>query len=175
MKYKNFPTLITALALSLASTQVFAQSAPVKPGSFTGTAVMNDARYDAASALLPNGNLLLVGGGGSSGPFLDTLEIYRYRTNTFAPSANLPTMNSLRANETATLLPNGKVLIAGGAVDGSTWTGTTDIFEPVTRTIKAGPLMSDAREGATAILLPNGLVLIAGGRNSSSTLKSVDI
>jgi hypothetical protein len=51
--------------------------------------------------------------GGLSG-FLDTVDIYRYKTNDFVPAVSLPTMNSLRANETATALPSGKVLIAGG-------------------------------------------------------------
>ena len=136
---------------------------------------MNTARYDAASASLSNGNLLLAGGGGPSGVFLDTLEMYRWRSNSFIPGTKLPSMSTLRANETATLLPNGKVLIAGGAVDNSTWTNTTDIYDPATRTISAGPDMSDMREGAVAALLPNGMVLIAGGRNQFGTLASTDL
>jgi hypothetical protein len=178
VRYKDLVALIAVLALSLVSIDVCAQSAPALAKSFvppSGTAAMNTGRYDAASTLLQSGNLLLAGGGGPTGPFLNTLELYRYRTNTFAPSANLPQMSTLRANETATLLPNGKVLIAGGAVDNSTWTDTTDIFDPVARTITAGPRMSNQREGATAKLLPNGLVLIAGGRDSGGTLNTVDL
>ena len=82
-------------------------------------------------------------------------------------------MTSSRANETATLLPNGKVLIAGGAVmDLVTWTDTTDIYDPVADTIVAGPSMSFPREGATAVLLPNSLVLIAGTRQHSNHRRS---
>lgn len=168
MIYKNFAAFIAGLALSVASTSAFAQS------SIAVGPTMNAARYDAASALLQSGNLLIAGGGGN-GAFLDTLEIYRFRTNTFAPSASVPTMSVLRANETATLLSNGKVLIAGGAVDNTTWTDTTDLFDPGTRTITPGPTMNNQREGATASLLPNGLVIIAGGRDSTTTLNTVDI
>lgn len=174
MRYKDLIARIAILALSLISIDVCAQSAPsfVPP---SGTTPMNTGRYDAASTLLKSGNLLLAGGGGPAGPFLNTLELYNYRTNTFAPAANLPQMSTLRANETATLLPQGRVLIAGGAVDNSTWTDTTDIFDPVSRTITAGPHMSNQREGATAKLLSNGLVLIAGGRDGGGTLNTVDL
>jgi Kelch motif/Galactose oxidase, central domain len=156
--------------------QAIANAAPVAVNSFapvSQTAKMNAARYDAASALLSNGKFLIAGGGGSSGAFLATIEVYDPASNTF--SAATPAMSSARANETATLLPNGLALIAGGAVDNSTWTASTDLYDPMTNTITAGPSMSIAREGATAILLPNGLVLIAGGRDSTGTLNSTDL
>ena len=95
------------MGFCLASQQLFAQ-----PTIVAGP-LLNDARYDGAWAKLPSGILLIAGGGGLSG-FLDTVDIYRYKTNDFVPAVSLPTMNSLRANETATALPSGKVLIAGG-------------------------------------------------------------
>jgi hypothetical protein len=63
----------------------------------------------------------------------------------------------------ATLLPNGKVLIAGGS--GTTGVlSSTEIYDPATNTFAAStPKMNQARGGATATLLPNGKVLIAGG------------
>jgi hypothetical protein len=39
-------------------------------------------------------------------------------TNSFAPATSTPTMNNGRAGATATLLPNGKVIIAGGLIAG---------------------------------------------------------
>jgi len=178
LNYKYITASASALIVCLAAiTGASAQSASAVHNSFAPPSVpasMNTARYDAASTSLPNGNLLLAGGGGTNA-FLDTLEIYRWKLNTFIPDSALPGMSSLRANETATLLLNGKVLIAGGAVDDSTWTNTTDIYDPATKTITPGPDMSDQREGAIAALLPNGLVLIAGGRNSAGTLVSTDL
>ena len=135
--------------------------------------LMNAARYDGAWTLLANGKFLVAGGGGSTGAFLASIELYDPVSNSFA--ASTPLMTSLRANETATLLPNGVALIAGGAVDNSTWTASTDLYNPVSNQIVAGPSMSVAREGATAILLPTGQVLIAGGRNSGGTVTSTDL
>jgi hypothetical protein len=77
--------------------------------------------------------------------------------NAFAPST--PSMNEARAQATATLLPNGKVLIAGGSSGAS-----TEIYDPATNTFAAStPSMNHPREFATATLLPNGKVLITGG------------
>jgi hypothetical protein len=67
----------------------FAKSTTLQPNSFTAGPNMNAARYDAAATLLPSGNLLLAGGGSC---FLDILEIYRYRTNSFVPASALPSM-----------------------------------------------------------------------------------
>lgn len=154
------------------------RAAPAPINTFaapSGTAAMNVARYDGASVLLPGGVFLIAGGAGN-GAILDTIELYSPATNTFAAAASIPMMNSLRANETATLLPNGKVLIAGGAVvDLVTWTATTDIYDPAAGTIDSGPSMSFQREGATAVLLPNSLVLIAGGRDSTQTIAEADL
>jgi hypothetical protein len=88
--------------------------------------------------------------------------------NMFA--ATTPSMNEPRAGATATLLPNGKVLITGGA-------GTsTELYDPVTDTFAAStPSMNTARGGATATLLPNGKVLIAGGSGEAGTLASTEL
>src|SRR5208282_2453080 len=80
--------------------------------------------------------------------------------NTFA--ATTPTMNGARDDATATLLPNGKVLIAGGYPSLS----TTDLYDPLANTfVVSTPSMNTGRYQATAVLLPNGKVLIAGGYN----------
>jgi hypothetical protein len=42
------------------------------------------------------------------------VDLYDPATNSFAPAISTPTMNNGRAEATATLLPNGKVIIAGG-------------------------------------------------------------
>ena len=93
--------------------------------------------------------------------------------NAFA--ASTPRMNIGRQQATATLLPNGKVLIAGGA-NRSRALSSTEIYDPATNTFAAStPSMNVAREFATAALLPNGKVLIAGGVNSSGVISSTEI
>jgi hypothetical protein len=82
-------------------------------------------------------------------------------------------MNTARFYATATLLPNGKVLIAGGAsayFDGSgAGLASTELYDPTTNTIVAGPVMNGGHRSATATLLPDGKVLIAGGNDQHST------
>ena len=73
-------------------------------------------------------------------------------------------MSSARRDHTATLLPNGKVLIAGG-YNGSAYLSAAELYDPASGTFTATSAMSSARGDHTATLLPNGKVLIAGGTN----------
>ena len=78
-----------------------------------------------------------------------------------------------RAFHTATLLGNGKVLIAGGITTlGGNTTNTAEIFDPSIGSFTATGNMIDSRAGHTATLLPSGKVLIAGGVTSSASTVS---
>jgi hypothetical protein len=70
------------------------------------------------------------------------------------------TMTDYRAWHTATLLLNGKVLIAGG---GSQSARSADLYDPVTGTFTPTGNMAAERSGHSATLLPDGRVLIIGG------------
>jgi hypothetical protein len=79
-------------------------------------------------------------------------------------------MNGARDFQTATLLPNGKVLIAGGfdAVSGK---ATAELYDPASGSFTLTGNMTVPRAAHTATLLPSGKVLIAGGiRNASAEL-----
>ncbi len=78
--------------------------------------------------------------------------------NTWAPTA--APMSVARAGQTATLLPDGDVLLAGGN------TRTADLYDPSAGTFTPTGSMSVARTDATATLLDNGDVLVAGGIDS---------
>lgn len=73
--------------------------------------------------------------------------------------------NEPRQYASTTLLPSGKVLLAGGLRwDTSNSLASTEMYDPVTGTFEAGPSMSQPRANHTATLLPDGDVLLAGGR-----------
>jgi hypothetical protein len=85
--------------------------------------------------------------------------VYSSGSETFAPTGNLTT---IRGYSTATLLPEGRVLIDGRA-DGY-YGGGSELYDPASGTFTAtvGEL-PQSEEGHTATLLPDGSVLIAGG------------
>ena len=65
----------------------------------------------------------------------------------------------------ATLLPNGQVLVAGGANSITGNLASAELYDPATEVWTATGSMATERAGHTTTLLPNGQVLVAGGRN----------
>lgn len=129
---------------------------------------MNVERAAHTATLLRDGKVLIAGGfreEGTSEIAISSAEIFDPGTNTFTPTSD---MNEPRNGHTATLLPVGKVLLAGG------WnqrgrTATAKLYDPQTGTFEdTGSLMA-ARQGLTATLLKNGQVLIAGGDSARNT------
>ena len=72
-------------------------------------------------------------------------------------------MHERRADHTATLLPDGRVLIAGGMVENGVFLNSAELFDPAKGMFAATASMQSRRVGHSATLLPNGKVLIAGG------------
>lgn len=78
-------------------------------------------------------------------------------------------MATARSFHTATLLPNGKVLIAGGSNASGGSLSNAEVYDPTTGTFSpANGGMPNKATGHTATLMNNGKVLIAGGGNSST-------
>ena len=76
-------------------------------------------------------------------------------------------MNTSRAAHTATLLGNGKVLVAGGFGGDENSLASAEIFDAAKNSFSSANNMSVARAGHSATALPDGKVLIAGGFNGS--------
>ena len=77
-------------------------------------------------------------------------------------------MGEGRQQQTATLLPDGRVFIAGGYwSDGQKWRvlSSTEMYDPATRTFSPIGSMGAARDGHTTTLLDDGRVLIVGGED----------
>jgi uncharacterized delta-60 repeat protein len=77
-----------------------------------------------------------------------------------------------RFYHSATLLPNGKVLIAGGYNAG--YLTSAELYDPTSGTFSATGSLGAARYGHTATLLPNGKVLIAGGSPNGTSAELYD-
>lgn len=137
-------------------------------GKFTPvTGTMSMPRAWHTATLLPNGKVLIAGGGSaSSGTMSDHAELYdpeQGKTGAFIAIPAL--MTAPRGRHTATLLPNGKVLLAGGRTNPS-WTllDTAELYDPSTNSFAStAGRMTVARQQHVAALLPSGKVLVAGG------------
>ena len=115
-----------------------------------------------------SGRVLMTGGdAGSYSPItmpLPDAEVYDPASGTFSPT---PSMAVARTLHTATLLPNGRVLIVGGS-DGDRALASAESYDPAAGTFASAGSMSRARYGATATLLADGRVLICGGSAGAS-------
>jgi hypothetical protein len=79
-------------------------------------------------------------------------------------------MTSPRVSHTATLLPDGKVLVAGGRTTTNFAISSAELYDPATGLWIPTGSMTTARLAHTAILLPSGEVLVAGGYEDDGTL-----
>ena len=142
-----------------------------KTEKFTQVAdTMTIDRFGHAAVRLPDGRVLIVGGTqlvlGQPGKTLASAEIYDPKTGRFHSTRNSLTVP--RGRPTATLLANGRVLIAGGQ-NGEETPRSAELFDPKTETFT--PLSASLITGRMAhsdATLPDGRALLAGGWNAAA-------
>jgi hypothetical protein len=118
--------------------------------------------------------VLLTGGYSGDGQIYRSALLYDPATGQFTPTGD---MTVPRAEGTATLLPDGRVLIAGG-VDAANEVATqsAEVYDPETGRFAPTGDMTVARAYHVAAPLPDGRVLIAGGEpDLQHTLASAEV
>lgn len=142
----------------LASAEIFDPATQ----NFSPTGSMSVARMGQTATVLRDGRVLIVGGQRNIGfrTALASAEIYDPATGAFI---NTAPMSVAREGHTATLLRDGRVLVAGGSSNGTVTIDSAEIYDPSAgRWISAGH-MTVPREAQVAVLLRSGKVLLAGG------------
>jgi hypothetical protein len=119
---------------------------------------MNTIRYKHDAVLLADGNVLIFGGSDQRdrGGKVKSAEIFNPEKQTFTPTNNM-NFARFKISETATLLSNGKVLIAGGSE-------TAEIYNPETKSFEqVSGSLGKSLHYASVTLLKDGRALILGG------------
>lgn len=147
-------------------------------GLFTATGSMGQARTHHTATLLLSGKVLILGGtqvmppkggGAAAAPVsLASAEIYDPEKGSFEGGGKLLVARDFHS---ATLLPNGTVLVAGGyshGFDGDAqpeWNSmfVAELFNPITSVSTAAASLEDSHAEHAATMLNNGQVLVTGG------------
>ncbi|MHB8790919.1 MAG: kelch repeat-containing protein [Desulfobulbaceae bacterium] len=137
---------------------------------------MANGRTAHTSTLLPDGRVLVAGGfveiAGTGA--LSSSELYDSISDSWSGAASFGTNRGLH---TASLLPNGKVLIAGGRDAENDSLVSAEIYDPIADTWSSAASMASARDIHSAVLLQDSRVLVAGGDDTggNTTLSSTEL
>jgi hypothetical protein len=137
--------------------------------SWTYGASMVSARWFHTATLLSSGKVLVAAGAvftNSAAVYLSSAELYDPGSNTWSSAGSLSTP---RYEHKATLLPNGQVLVTGGANASGSLTNA-ELYDPIHNSWTNTGSMILPRTDFTTTLLPNGKVLAAGGLSTGSSV-----
>src|SRR5207244_2397035 len=150
-------------------------------GSLTTARQLHSAVLLGTSSNTTTSGKVLVAGGKNGTSSLSTAQLYSPTGGTWASAPSMTGTNPARHQATATLLANGKVLLAGG-VSGSAVVSSAVVYDPASGSGSWTPVgsMGTLRSGHTATLLStanatlNNKVLIAGGNNGTTSVSTVE-
>jgi N-acetylneuraminic acid mutarotase len=129
--------------------------------SFAAVGSMKKLRKSHTATRLEDGHVLVTGGKSSdvNGGDLSAAELYDPLTMRFS---SIAPMNQGRSQHTATLLNDGKVLLAAGRKGGDE-TDTAELYDPASALFSYTGSLSLKRKRHRASLLLDGTVLVSGG------------
>ena len=145
-------------------------------GTWTPTGSLAGGRAEHTATLL-NGKVLVAGGYDAEHSIsLSSAEIYDPDPAKGTWMTTGPLFTS-RSQHTATLLPTGKVLVAGGlnALTSSNWLASAEIYDPAKATWSTTASLKYKRGTHSATLLFNGKVLVTGGIDDGVPLRSAEL
>lgn len=137
-------------------------------GQFTFNGSMAQSRQLHAATLLGDGTVLLASGTTVNGLSTTTAELYHPVANVFRRT--LTDMLRGHADYTATSLPDGRVVLAGGqpfCQFGAE--NRVELYEPLTQQFSQLGFLTLPRVGHVAALLPGGNILIVGGSQANNS------
>ena len=144
----------------------FAEIIDSRSGVATFGGWLRLSRNRHAALRLSEDRVLVVGG-----IQRNSAELWNPATSTWTLVGNR--MAHTREHATASLLPNGSVLIVGGYTPAATYV-FAEVFNPATATFTAVPGAPDERRWLHgALLQADGSVLIVGGENDNGAVSSV--
>lgn len=147
-------------------------------GSWTPTGSLVEARGGHTATLLADGRVLVAGGFraglDNNGEFLGSAELYDPVVGTWTPTR--PMVEVRGRGHTATLLSDGRVLVAGGfhGAEPTETLSSAEIFDPASNAWTAMEGMNRGRSYFTATMLRDGTVLVAGGLISGASAELFD-
>ncbi len=144
-------------------------------GTWTETGRLNHGHSRHTATLLADGKVLVAGGVAANDDFQVRAyaELYDPANGTWTETRSL---NTGRWAHTATLLPSGKVLVAGGYNFAATGPlASAELYDPPSGTWSTTGSLANQHSDHTATLLPNGKVLVAGGFDIDGPLASAEL
>jgi hypothetical protein len=143
-------------------------------GEFVPTGSLNIERHSQIALPLADGRVIVIGGtsGGWGGQGLASTELYDPDTEAWQIG---PSMNYPRQRHTATYLQDGRILVTGGSMNGSTGISSVEALDSEQQGWTVTAPLSVPRSMHTAVLLEDGRVVAVGGWTGSQSLASVEI